>query len=77
GFDNAVAQLEVLNPGLQTTGSGFWRKVEDGKVVLPPENEIKEANDLIVEDGDDDMEQDNPEAGEQKNDEEEGQDESG
>ncbi|MCI34877.1 hypothetical protein A2U01_0056098 [Trifolium medium] len=75
GFNNAVAQLEVINPGLQTTGMGFWRKVVDGQVVLPPENATKETDDFLEEE--DDMEPEQPATVEPRGDQLEGQDESG
>jgi hypothetical protein len=63
GFGNAVAQLKIVNPELVTAGTGFWRRVVDREVVLPPENEVAEADELLnneeEEDGeDDDMEHD-------------------
>ncbi|MCH87819.1 hypothetical protein A2U01_0008700 [Trifolium medium] len=85
GFSRAVEQLEILNPGLKTEGSGFWRKVEDGEVVLPPENVDKEKEDAEVEEAanveegeDDEMEQnqEHPIVDEHKDDGEEHEDES-
>ncbi|MCH79716.1 hypothetical protein A2U01_0000471 [Trifolium medium] len=85
GFNRVVEQLEVLNPGLVTDGAGFWRVVEDGRVVLPPKNADKEKADAeeaanVEEEEDDEMDQDQgPEhvvVDEEKDDGEEHQDES-
>ncbi|MCH81499.1 hypothetical protein A2U01_0002288 [Trifolium medium] len=79
--------LEILNTGLETDGSGLWRVVEDGKVVLPPENADKEKADAEAEEAenveeeendemDHDQEQEHAAANEEKDDGEEHQDES-
>lgn len=60
GFNNAVAQLKVVNVELKTAGTGFWRRVVGGEVVLPSENEVAEADELLndEEDEEDDMDHD-------------------
>ena len=38
GFKSAVNQLSVLNPGLNTEGTGVLSQVVDGRVVPPPDS---------------------------------------
>ncbi|CAJ2638361.1 unnamed protein product [Trifolium pratense] len=60
GYKNAVSQLKVVNPGLATAGTGFWRRVENGKVILPEESAENEAADfLILSDDEEEGEEDN------------------
>jgi hypothetical protein len=39
GFDNAMAQLQVVNPGLVTEGTGLLRKVENGQMEQEEEDD--------------------------------------
>jgi hypothetical protein len=70
-FANAVKQIRVLNGDveLKTEGVGFWRKVEDGQVILPDDHKAME-----LQNQDDDEEEDDED--EQKDDGEEGHRES-
>jgi hypothetical protein len=70
-FENAVEQIRVLNGDVEikTEGIGFWRKVEDGQVILPDDHKAME-----LQDQDDDEEEDDDD--EQKDDGEEGHGES-
>jgi myosin heavy subunit len=53
GFDNAVAQLQVVNPGLVTEGTGLLRKVENGQIVIPEQYRQMEQEEEDDEEGDD------------------------
>ncbi|CAI8586136.1 unnamed protein product [Vicia faba] len=38
GFDSAVGQLSLLNPGLITEGTGYMYQIVDGAIVPPPDS---------------------------------------
>ncbi|MCI20985.1 hypothetical protein A2U01_0042149, partial [Trifolium medium] len=69
GFDNAVVQLKIANPGIEfnTEGTGMLRKVENGQFVIPEKYKQME----MEEDDEEVEEDDNPDE-----DHEEGHDES-
>jgi hypothetical protein len=64
-FNNAVEQMKALNSEveLKTEGVGFWRKVEDGQVVIAEENKIMEEQDQ--DDDEEDEEEDEQKDGEE------------
>ena len=43
GFEAAVSQLAILNPGMNTEGVGFMSQIIDGQVVPPPESPVVDA----------------------------------
>ncbi|KAL5058119.1 hypothetical protein RYX36_029723, partial [Vicia faba] len=43
GFEAAVSQLAILNPGMNTEGVGFMSQIIDGQVVPPPESSVVDA----------------------------------
>ena len=43
GFEPAVSQLTLLNPGLNTEGVGFMSQIIDGQVLPPPESLVVDA----------------------------------
>ncbi|PNX79720.1 hypothetical protein L195_g035708, partial [Trifolium pratense] len=45
-FQNAVDQLQIVNPELVVEGIGFWREVKDGVIVLDEDNKANEVADL-------------------------------
>ena len=40
GFDSAVSQLSLLNPGLITEGTGYMYQIVDGAIVPPPDSPV-------------------------------------
>ena len=40
GFDSAVGQLSLLNPGLVTEGTGYTYQIVDGAIVPPPDSPV-------------------------------------
>jgi hypothetical protein len=57
GWQNALAQVKVANPGVELNFEGMWvfREVVDGQIVLPERYKEVEAVELG---GDDDMDDD-------------------
>jgi hypothetical protein len=65
-FNNAVEQMKALNSDveLKTEGIGFWRKVEDGQVIITDENRVMEEHEQDDDEEDDeDAEQKDGEEG--------------
>jgi cell division protein FtsB len=60
GWHNALAQIKVVNPGVELNfeGMGVFREVVDGKIILPGRYKDVEAADL---DGEDEMDTDDVE----------------
>jgi cell division protein FtsB len=54
GWQNAISQIKVVNPGVELSleGMGVFREVADGRIVLPERYKDVEAADLA---GEDDM----------------------
>ncbi|GAU47136.1 hypothetical protein TSUD_379140 [Trifolium subterraneum] len=63
-FQNAVAQLKIVNPGLVTEGTGMLRKVENGQIVIP--EKYKQMEQEEEEEAEEDQEEDMPDVGEEE-----------
>jgi hypothetical protein len=74
GWQNAIAQIKVVNPGVELSldGMGVFHEVVDGQIILPERYKDVEAADLAgeddmdVEEQDDDEEDDKEDEGESK-----------
>jgi hypothetical protein len=74
GWQNAIAQIKVANPGVELSldGMGVFHEVVDGQIILPERYKDVEAADLAgeddmdVEEQDDDEEDDKDDEGESK-----------
>ncbi|GAU28895.1 hypothetical protein TSUD_293470 [Trifolium subterraneum] len=64
-FNNAVAQLKIVNPGLVTEGTGMLRKVENGEIVIPDKYKQMEQEEE-EEEAEEDQEEDMPDVGEEE-----------